>query len=96
LISPSNVDSKPALPLDVHPGAIVAEGTVVAVGASVPGPKVSVGGGGEDVFDGVRVGLGGAAVRVRVGVRLAVRVQVGTRVCVEVGRALAVALGGGD
>ena len=59
---------------------MVVGGGVVAVGWSVPGPIVSVGGALEAVHDGGGVWLGGAAVRVRVGVRLGVRVHVGTRV----------------
>jgi hypothetical protein len=93
LISPSKVDSKPALPLELQPAVVAVGGTIVAVGGavvavgwSVPGPTVSVGGAIDAVHDGGGVCVGGAAVRVRVGVRLGVRVHVGTRVWVELGR----------
>jgi hypothetical protein len=97
LINPSSVDSKPVLPLELQAGAAVVGAGRVCVeeaavvgeavaegGASVPSPKVAVGGAGEAVHDGNDVTLGGAIVRVRVAVRLGVRDGATVRVLVEV------------
>jgi len=62
------------------------DGTITVSSAEAGTRSHWVGGEIDAVHDGGGVCVGGAAVRVRVGVRLGVRVHVGTRVWVELGR----------